>query len=141
MPVSYPKYPFTNTEMKMKTFIGNISDIRKLKLLESLKIDNGAVNFIENQTKEQVNCPGWFKQRKHRFTASICNKLSSVKSNRGLSTLAHNIVFQRFNKKTCTLEKKMDPGKFYEPIAISNYEKYFKSNGYNIKVEPCRLSH
>ena len=33
----------------------------------------------------------------------------------------------------------MDHGKFYEPIEISNYEKCFKSNGYDIKVEPCGL--
>ena len=139
MPTTYPKYPFTNTEMTIKTFIDNISDIRKLKLLESLKVDNRAVNSIENQTKEQAACPEWFKQKKHRFTASICNKLRSVKTNRGLSTLAHNNAFERFNKKNNTLERKMDHGKFYEPIAISNYEKYFKSNGYDIKVEPCDL--
>ena len=29
--------------------------------------------------------------------------------------------------------------KFYEPIAISYYEKYFESHGYDIKVEPCGL--
>ena len=56
MPATYPKYSFTNTEMKVKTFIDNISDIRKLKLLESLKIDE-TVNSIENKTKEQANCP------------------------------------------------------------------------------------
>ena len=33
----------------------------------------------------------------------------------------------------------MDHGKFYEPIAISNDEIYFKSHGYDIKVEPCGL--
>ena len=33
----------------------------------------------------------------------------------------------------------MDHGKFYEPIAVSYYEKYFKSHGYDIKVEPCGL--
>ena len=51
MPTTYPNYTFTNTEMKMKKFIDNISDIRKLKSLESLKIDNETVNSIENQTK------------------------------------------------------------------------------------------
>ena len=48
MPTTYPKCPFTNTKMKMKTFIDNISDIGKLNLLESLKIDNETVNSIEN---------------------------------------------------------------------------------------------
>ena len=33
----------------------------------------------------------------------------------------------------------MEHGKFYEPIGISYYEKYFNSHGYNIKVEPCGL--
>ena len=139
MPATYPKYPFTNTEMKMKTFIDNISDIRKLKLLESLKIYNETVNSIENETKEQANCPEWFKQRKNRFTASICNKLNSVKTNRGLSTLAHNILFERFTKKNNTLERKMDHDKFYEPIAFSYYEKSFKFLCYDIKVGPCYL--
>ena len=71
MATTYPKYLFANTEMKMKTFIDNISDIKKLKLLESLKIDE-TVNSIENRTKEQADCPAWFKQTKNRFTASIC---------------------------------------------------------------------
>ena len=62
MPATYSKYHFTNTEMKMKTFIDNISNIRKLKLLESLEIYNETVNSIENKTKKQANCPEWFKQ-------------------------------------------------------------------------------
>ena len=33
----------------------------------------------------------------------------------------------------------MNHAKFYEPIAISDYEKYFKFNSYRIKVEPCGL--
>ena len=73
-------------------------------MLESLKIDNETVNSIENQTKKQENCPEWFKQRKHRFTASICNKLNFVKSNRGHFTLAHNTVFESFAKKNNSLE-------------------------------------
>ena len=104
-----------------------------------MKIDTETVSSIENKTKEQANCPEWFKQRKNRFTASICNKLSSVKTNRALSTLAHNIVFERFTKKNNTLERKIEHGKFYEPIGISYYEKYFNFHGYNIKVEPCGL--
>ena len=47
MPTTYPKYPFINTEMRMKTFVDNILDTRKLKLLESLKIDNEAVNSLK----------------------------------------------------------------------------------------------
>ena len=131
--------PFYKHWNENENIIDNISDIRKLKLLESLKIDNETVNSIENQTKEQANCPEWFKQRKNRFTASICNKLNSVKTNRGLSTLAHNIVFERFTKKNNTKKRIIAHGKFYEPIAIYYYEKYFKSHGYDIKVEPCGL--
>ena len=78
MPTTYPKYSFTNTEMKVKTFIDNISDIRKLKLLQSLKIDNGEVNSVENQTKEEANCSEWFKPRKNKFAASTCNKFKLV---------------------------------------------------------------
>ena len=100
-------------------------------MLESLKKDNGTINSIENQTKKQTDCPERFKQEKRRFTASLY-KLNSVKTDRRFSTLAHNIVSERFTKKNNTLERKMDHGKYYEPIAISNYEKYFRPNGYNI---------
>ena len=73
MPTTCLKYSFTNFEMKMKTFIDNISDIGKLKLLESLKIDNETVNSVENQTKEQADCPvqSGSNKKKNRFTASI----------------------------------------------------------------------
>ena len=53
MPATYPKYPFTNTEMKMKTFIDNISDIRKLKLLESLKIDSKTIIILKIKLKNK----------------------------------------------------------------------------------------
>ena len=33
----------------------------------------------------------------------------------------------------------MNQGKFYEPIVVSNYEKYFQHNGYDIKLESCSL--
>ena len=102
MPVK-TKYSFTNIEMKMKTFIDNISDIRKLKLLESLKIDNEAVNSMENKAKEQANDPECFKQRKNKFIVPVWNKLNSVKPNKGLSTLAHNILCLRDLLKRTTL--------------------------------------
>ena len=42
-------------EIVIKTFIDKVSDIRKLKLLESLKVDNETANSIENQAKKQVD--------------------------------------------------------------------------------------
>ena len=33
----------------------------------------------------------------------------------------------------------MNHGKFYKSIGISNYKKYIKSSGYDIKVQPCGL--
>ena len=53
-----------------------------------------------------------------------------VKSHKGLHTLGHNIVFERFTKKSNIFEKKMNDGKFCEPIAIYSYEKHFKPNSY-----------
>ena len=45
----------------MKTFIDKISDIRKLNVLESLKVYNETVNFIEYQTKKRADCLERFK--------------------------------------------------------------------------------
>ena len=69
---------------------------------------------------KQIDHSGYNKKKK--LCPSFSNKLNSVKNNRGLSTLAHNIVFERFTRKNNTLEKKMDQGKLYERIAIFKYE-------------------
>ena len=105
MPTTYPKYPFINTEMRMKTFVDNILDTRKLKLLESLKIDNEAVNSLKIKLKDKHIVHTGSNKENIRFTASVCNKLNSVKTTRGLSTLAHDIVFGKFTKKNNTLER------------------------------------
>ena len=103
IPTTYPKHPFTNAEMKIKTFIHDTSDIRKLKLQESFKVDNKTVNSSENQIKEQADCPESFKQ------IIICNKLNSVKTHGELSTSAYNMLLERFTKKNNTLEKEIGP--------------------------------
>ena len=93
MHTTYPKKHFTNTEMNLKTFIDNISDLRQL--IESLIIDNEQVNFTENKTKNPADRP-----------ASICNKLHSVKSNKVLYTLAHIIVSDSLTKNCNVMEKR-----------------------------------
>ena len=48
-------------------------------------------------------------------------------------------MFERFNNKNSTLDRKNGPFQIYKSLAISNYEQYFKSNGYDIKVDLCSL--
>ena len=88
--------------MKIKTLsiIVDLKDVWKFKFKYGLKVTSSEIEFIEASTREQANNPAWFKHRKYRFAASLCNKIgdTSPKISKGLKTLAQNIAHG--NKKT-----------------------------------------
>nr|XP_047145903.1 uncharacterized protein LOC124818853 [Hydra vulgaris] len=132
--------PFNNTDCNLDGYIQKITDLKALKLIELLKISSDDINQIERLTRDQARCSLWFDKSNNRFTVSLCNKIKNGKSEKGLKTLAYNIVFQKDkNIKNNIVRKRMNHGKFYEPIAISNYEKYLLSENHVVTIEPCGL--
>jgi len=120
---NYPKFPFENTTNKIDPYINKLisnNDQKQINFLDSLKIEIESVNTIESLTKEQADCPDWFKYRKNRFTASLCNKIKSIKTDRGLVTLAYNMIFKNDAKKSKILENKLSHGKFYTNLPYCN---------------------
>lgn len=139
--LNYPAFPFQNPSYRMERFLDVIvksKDERKILLLESLWQEIPMLNQIETKTRDQAASREWFQIRKNRFTASLCNKIKSVKTDRGLKNLAQKHVFKT-EKVNPIAQMKMDHGKFYEPIAISSYEKFLFSKGYSFVVEHCGL--
>jgi len=64
---NYPKFPFENTTNKIDPYINKLisnNDQKQINFLDSLKIEIESVNTIESLTKEQADCPDWFKYRK-----------------------------------------------------------------------------
>uniref|UniRef100_A0A7M5XKY7 SWIM-type domain-containing protein n=1 Tax=Clytia hemisphaerica TaxID=252671 RepID=A0A7M5XKY7_9CNID len=115
----YPTFPFKEINNKMASYEEDIHiiEIKKITLLENLKISARESESIEEDTREQASNPKWFEYRKNRFTASLCNRLTgrnAPKTPRGLTTLAKNFVHPKEVNKIVKL--KMDYGKFYEPI-------------------------
>ena len=96
------------------------------------------VNAIQQRTTMQVDETEWFEQRKTRLTASINNKLKHPKTERGLKTLAKNIVYSKTitNK---TLQYKLNFGRYHEPIALAQYERYKKSKNHSVQIEKVGL--
>ncbi|XP_066925269.1 uncharacterized protein [Clytia hemisphaerica] len=139
----YPKFPFHEIPNKMSewehTYVHSI-EMKKIELLEKLKSSAKDTRKIEESTREQASDPNWFKYRQHRFTASLCNKLtgsSAPKTDRGLTTLARNIVKPK--EINNFVKAKMDHGKYYEPVAIKHYEQFMKLSGFKISVESSGL--
>ena len=101
--VQYPLFPFKETNDRLSQYIIDLKDDQKFKFIHGLKVTSSEIEFIEVSTQEQANDPAWFKYRKNRFTASLCNKIgdTSRRTPKGLKTLAQNIVHgNEKNKKT-----------------------------------------
>ena len=138
----YPSFPFHQVQNSIDEFTKelHIIEIKKIAKLQELKTHSEAAVSIEASTRNQADDPEWFSYRKSRFTASLCNKFGTYgpKTEKGLKTLAHNIVTG--SKKIHNVAKmKMEYGRFYEPIAIQHYERYMRLSGFNIMVEQCGL--
>ena len=138
----YAAFPFTEIKNNILSYENEIyvPEIKKITLLEELKISARDSVSIEEDTRDQASDPKWFEYRKNRFTASLCNRLtgkSAPKTPRGLTTLAKNIVNPKELNKVIKL--KMEYGKFYEPIAIRHYETFMKLSGFKISVEASGL--
>ena len=100
-----------------------------------------AINIEENTTNQAQN-PNWFKYRQSRFTASLCNKIGDIskKTEKGLQSLAHNIVYGNKNlSNNKILQYKLGYGRFYEPIAIQSYETYMEMSNCKVVVNRCGL--
>ncbi|XP_065656656.1 uncharacterized protein LOC101240241 isoform X7 [Hydra vulgaris] len=174
----YPSYPFNNNDCNLDEYLQKATDLKALKLIESLKINSDDINQIERLTRNQARCSLWFEKRNNHFTSSLCNKIKSVKGEKELKTQAYNIVFRKhkhtilcFEKHTILCfentsiqycvsktqaynivfrkdknignniaQRKMNHGKFYKPIAISNYEKYLLSENHVVIIELCGLA-
>ena len=108
-----------------------------MEYLESLQIALFDVQAIEERTRTQTACPEWFQLRKGRVTASLNNKIFSIKTSRGFTSLAAKLV--QGDTPNEFSQRKMDFGKFHEPIAIEHYEKFMAANNHHVQVEPSGL--
>ena len=135
----YPPFLFQATEDSMSDYVKCLSDIKKLSVLRKLHENVMNVVEIEKGTRDQLSNPEWFMFRKNRFTASLCNKLGKhgPKTSKGLTTLAHNMVYgDKKQDKNKLLQFKLSYGRYNEPIAIQHYEQYLKLKNHVVVVEP-----
>lgn len=138
----YPPFPFVRNSDVISEEISKINAENKVLLLSALESDIAATSVIEEQTRNQASSQDWFKFRENRFTASLVNRLGSngPKTEKGFKTLAHNMIFgNKKDAKNKILQYKLSYGKYYEPIAIRNYEKFMKLQGHSINIESCGL--
>lgn len=133
---SYPPFPFVEAENVMATYLMSILP-KKRKFVDSLKISKEDVHRIEQSTRMQVDVPEWFDLRKYRLTASLNNKICNIKTEKGLKKLASDIA----TKPTPSnyLMYKLNFGRYHEPIALQQYEKFMKMKQHYVQVENIGL--
>ena len=75
------------------------------------------------------------------FTASLTNKVRfrTSRTERGLKSVAAEIVKGNDNGKNKVLQIKLDYGRHFEPIALQRYKTFMKLNNRPIQVEKCGL--
>ena len=134
--MQYPLLQFKETNDRLSQYIVDLKDDQKFKFIHGLKVTSSETEFIEASTREQANNPAWFKHRKYRFTASLCNKIGDIspKTPKVLKTLAQNIFHG--NEKKSVLQYKLVHGRHYEPTAIK-HENYLRLSCYEVVVELC----
>ena len=139
---NYPTFPFIATGNVLDNYIlvNKITCNKTLKVIDTLKEQAKMLIKLSRTHKNKLLNPNWFEYRKFRFTASLFNKIGdfSKKTPKGFTSLAHAIVFGE-SKGNNVLKMKMAYGKFYEPIAIQMYERYFKVIQEMVSVEQCGL--
>ena len=92
--IDYPSFPLIENPEIINNNLKNVSDDKKLKILNDLKITRGDVSLIEERTRDQSENQHWFKLHQNRFTASMNNILhqKDPKTPRGFKTLANNLI-------------------------------------------------
>ena len=96
---------------------------------------------IEQKTKGQAKSPEWFSYREGMFTASLTNKVRfrTSRTERGLKSVAAEIVKGNDNGKNKVLHIKLDYERHFEPIELQRYKTFMKLNNRPIQVEKCGL--
>lgn len=132
-----PPFPFSGTTLQRwgKTH-QEISAQHKL-YIDSLSVTYDQANKLQNETKQQADCPKWFQLKYSRLTASnfgkICKKMSCKKNKPELVArdLLHPKPPTDFKKKMFTW------GKENESVAIQIYKGLAERR--HVRVHECGL--
>ena len=98
--MDYPSFPLIENPEIINNHLKNVSNDKKPKILNDLKITRDDVILTEERTRDHSGNQYWFKLHQNRFTASMNNILhqKDPKTPRGFKTLANNLIFG--DKKT-----------------------------------------
>lgn len=135
---TYPAFPLTQVPSWTNELERQVSCPAEKDIINSLKLTTEQAVSLEEETRDQSACKKWYEVRKYRFTASSCKDLKEKKTDRGLSSLARKYVSNKeLSSSNSYVKRKLDHGRFYEPIAIQKYEQYMLASGRPVRVDKC----
>lgn len=131
----YPSFPHEETPVYYEMGHHQLKD-EELLIYDDLDLTVADAWALERETREQANSLIWMEQRQNRVTASKFYDVYSWK--RGKERHAENFVLGGPTPSTF-VQRRLDHGRMYEPVAWKKYHEYFTSLGEDVKVMPCGL--
>ena len=136
-PVSvYPEFPHRNINCYYPHDPFNLS-VPEDTILDQLKMSKEQTKTIEEATRNQSSNVLWHSLRKCRLTASRIHEVYLWK--RGIENHAAKFVNPPSVTHNPIVQRKLDHGKMYEPIAWMKYRDCMQSDTQHIEVLPCGL--
>ena len=131
----YPSFPHKEVPVYYENG-QHLPEDEELLVFDDLDLSATDSWALKRDTRDQANSHIWMEQRKNRVTASKFCEVYSWK--RGKERHAENFVSGGSNPSSL-VQRKLDQGKMYEPVAWRKYLEYFASLGQDVKVLPCGL--
>ena len=131
----YPEFPHRNIPVYYPHDPSNLG-VPENAILDQLKLSKEQANAIEEATRDQSNNVLWHSLRKNRLMASRIHEVYSWK--RGMENHAAKFV----NPPSISnpiVQRKLDHGKMYEPIAWVKYQNCMQTSTQNVEVSQCGL--
>ena len=133
--IDYPSFPVNVFQFYPLRLYTDDVDKRSLDTITSLQLTYPESIELEKKTVEQARNTIWHQQRKHRFTASKFLQFNKIKKSQGFISYAKSLLFPK--DPNYFLQKKFEYGRVNEPVALRQYELFFKSRQHPLQVLSC----
>lgn len=133
--INYPKFPINVFPfVALGDYVENL-DSKSQEIFDKFRIDFISSERIENDTQSQAVNNLWHSIRKHRFTASKNYDFKNIKTSKGFTTFANKLISPQ--APSSVMAKKFEYGQVNEPIALKQYDDFFKSHNHSIDISSC----
>lgn len=128
----YPSFPHEEVPVYYEMDHHQLKDEELLNIYNGLDLTVADSWAPERETREQANSLVWMEQRQNRIIASKCY-VYSWKAGKERHSENHA---SGGSTPSTFVQRRLNHGRMYEPVAWKRYHEYFTSFGEDVKVMP-----